>query len=86
MVSTGAPDERPPEEKLRRVIRIELSARTLILLALIIPGLWVLNRILPVVLVLVSALIIVGSVSPAVRFFEARRISRGLGIAIVFSG
>lgn len=86
MVSTGAPDERPPEEKPRRVIRIELSARTLILLALIIPGLWVLNRILPVVLVLVSALIIVGSVSPAVRFFEARRISRGLGIAIVFSG
>lgn len=86
MVSTGAPYERPPEEKPRRVIRIELSARTLILLALIIPGLWVLNRILPVVLVLVSALIIVGSVSPAVRFFEARRISRGLGIAIVFSG
>ncbi|WP_170842848.1 AI-2E family transporter [Pseudomonas panipatensis] len=85
-MSTGAPDERPPEEKPRRVIRIELSARTLILLALIIPGLWVLNRILPVVLVLVSALIIVGSVSPAVRFFEARRISRGLGIAIVFSG
>lgn len=86
MVPTGAPDERPPEEKPRRVIRIELSLRTLTLLALIIPGLWVLNRILPAVLVLVSALIIVGSVSPAVRFFEARRISRGLGIAMVFSG
>lgn len=85
-MSTGAPDQRPPEEKPRRVIRIELSPSTLILLALFIPGLWVMSRILPVFLVLASALIIAGSVSPAVRFLEARSVSRNLGIAIVFSG
>jgi predicted PurR-regulated permease PerM len=55
-------------------------------LALLIPGLWVLNRLLPVVLVLVAALIIVGTVSPAVRWLEERRMRRGLGIAIVFTG
>ncbi|MBC8018761.1 MAG: AI-2E family transporter [Verrucomicrobia bacterium] len=44
-----------------------------------------LNRLLPVVLVLVAALVIVGTISPAVRWFEERRMRRGLGIAIVFT-
>jgi predicted PurR-regulated permease PerM len=47
---------------------------------------WVLNRLLPVVLVLVAALVIVGTISPAVRWLEEQRIRRGLGIAIVFTG
>ncbi|WP_207884553.1 AI-2E family transporter [Pseudomonas sp. 30_B] len=85
-MSTAAPDQRPPEEPRRRVIRLEIAPRTLVLLALTLPGLWVLSRILPVVLVLVSALIIVGSVSPAVRYFEARNMRRTLAIAIVFCG
>lgn len=82
----NGPDERPPEEDRHRVIRIELSPRTLIILVLLMPGLWVLDRLLPVLLVLVAALIIVGTVSPAVRWLEDRRMRRGLGIAIVFSG
>jgi len=86
MQSTGGPDERPPEEERRRVIRIEFAPRTLVILTLLIPGLWVLSQLLPVLLVLVAALIIVGTVSPAVRWFEERRLRRGLGIAIVFSG
>jgi predicted PurR-regulated permease PerM len=45
----------------------------------------VLNRLLPVVLVLVAALVIVGTISPAVRWLEKRRVRRGLGIAIVFT-
>jgi predicted PurR-regulated permease PerM len=45
-----------------------------------------LNQLLPVILVLVAALIIVGTISPAVRWFEERRMRRGLGIAIVFTG
>jgi predicted PurR-regulated permease PerM len=52
---------------------------------LLIAGLWVLNRLLPVVLVLVAALIIVGTISPAVQWFEERRMRRGLGIAIIFT-
>lgn len=85
MLPSHGSDERPAEAR-RRVVRIEFSARTLILLVLIIPGLWVLGRIVPVVLVLVAALIIVGTVSPAVRWLEERRMRRSLGIAIVFAG
>jgi len=69
----------------RRVIRIEPSPETIIALLLLIAGLWVLYRLLPVVLVLIAALVLVGSISPAVRWFEERRFSRGMGIAIVFT-
>ncbi|MNZ61017.1 pheromone autoinducer 2 transporter [compost metagenome] len=86
MVSTGGPDERPPEEGRRRVIRIEFAPRTLVILTLLIPGLWALSRLLPVLMVLVAALMIVGTVSPAVRWLEERGMRRGLGIAIVFTG
>ena len=74
-----ANDDRPG------VIRIEFSSGTIIVLLLIIAGLWVMNRLLPVVLVLVAALIIVGTISPAVRWFEERRLRRGMAIAIVFT-
>ena len=79
--STTVPanDDRPG------VIRIEFSPGTIIVLLLIIAGLWVLNRLLPVVLVLVAALIIAGTISPAVRWLEERRMRRGLAIAIVFT-
>jgi len=75
----------PIKEKRPRVIRVEPSPGTIIALLLIISGLWVLNRLLPVVLVLVAALVIVGTISPAVRWLEERRMRRGMGIAIVFT-
>jgi predicted PurR-regulated permease PerM len=67
------------------VIRIVPSPGTLIILVLLIPGLWLLNQLLPVLLVLVAALIIVGTISPAIRWLEKRRMRRGLDIAIVFT-
>ncbi|HEY5582162.1 MAG TPA: AI-2E family transporter, partial [Rhodoferax sp.] len=67
------------------MIRIEPSPGTLIILVLLIPGLWLLNQLLPVLLVLVAALIIVGTISPAIRSLEKRRMRRGLDIAIVFT-
>lgn len=75
----------PPKDDRPRVIRIEPSPGTIIALLLLIAGLWVLNRLLPVVLVLVAALIIVGTISPAVQWLEERRMRRGLGIAIIFT-
>lgn len=85
MTPNQGPAESPPKEKRPRVIRIEPSPGTIIALLLLIAGLWVLNRLLPVVLVLVAALVIVGTISPAVRWLEERRIRRGMGIAIVFT-
>jgi predicted PurR-regulated permease PerM len=79
--STGSPSkENPPH-----VVRIEPSPGTVIALLLLIAGLWVLYRLLPVFLVLVAALIIVGTISPAVQWLEERRMRRGLGIAIIFT-
>lgn len=67
-------------------IRIELSPRALVILVLLVPGPWMLNQLLPVILVLVAALIIVGTINPAVRWLEERRMRRDLGIAIDFAG
>jgi len=75
----------PRKENRSRVIRIEPSPGTIIALLLLIAGLWVLNRLLPVVLVLVAALVIVGTISPVVRWLEERHMRRGLGIVIVFA-
>ena len=47
-------------------------------------GLWVLAQLLPVMLVLVMALIIVGALSPSVRWLKEHGVRRGAGIAIVF--
>jgi putative heme transporter len=77
--------EPPPREGRLRVIRIEPSPGTILNLLLLLGGLWVLNRLLPVVLVLVAALIIVGTMSPSVQWLEARRIRREVGIGIVFT-
>src|SRR5450631_3581556 len=85
MMSSQGSAGPPPKGNHPRVIRIEPSPGTIIALLLLIAGLWVLNRLLPVVLVLVAALVIVGTISPAVRWLEERRMRRGIGIAIVFT-
>ena len=85
MMPDQGPAESPPKGIRPRVIRFEPSPGTIITLLLLIAGLWLLNRLLPVVLVLVAALVIVGTISPAVRWLEERRMHRGVGIAIVFT-
>jgi predicted PurR-regulated permease PerM len=71
--------------RLTRVIRIEIAPWTMVVLMLVIVGLWLFIRLLPVVLVLVVALMIVGTLAPAVMWMEKRGIQRWAGIAIVFS-
>jgi len=67
------------------VVRVEVSPATMIQLILVVACIWLLIRLWPVFLVLVAALLIVGTMSPAIRWLEARHVKRGLGIAIVFS-
>jgi predicted PurR-regulated permease PerM len=47
-------------------------------------GVWLLIQLLPVILVLIMALVIVGTMSPVVRWLNAHGVQRGAGIAIVF--
>ena len=67
-----------------RLLRFEPSPKAIATLILVVASLWLLIRLWPVLLVLVAALLVAGTLSPAVRWLEERRVRRGLGIAIVF--
>ena len=66
-------------------VRFEISPQTMVSLILLVASLWLLMRLWPVLLVLVVALLVAGTLSPAVRRLEEKRVGRGLGIAIVFT-
>ena len=76
---------KPTAEKKKRVVRLELSPATMVQLLVVVACIWLLVRLWPVLLVLVIALLIVGTMSPAVSWMEARRMRRGLAIAIAFT-
>ena len=77
--------EQEAQSRRTRVIRIEIAPWTIFSLVLVIAGLWISMRLLPVVLVLVGALMIVGSLGPVVDWLEQRGVRRDVGIAIVFT-
>ena len=83
--SPPLPARRASADEKTRVVRFEVSPATMIQLILVGACMWLLIRLWPVFLVLVVALLIVGTMSPAVSWMEARRVKRGLGIAIVFT-
>jgi predicted PurR-regulated permease PerM len=77
--------ERPPLlDAKTRVVRFEVSLSTLLQLILVVACSWLVIKLWPVFLVVVVALLIVGTMSPAVSWMEGRRVKRGLGIGIVF--
>lgn len=80
----GTPEQQV-ESRRTRVIRVEIAPWTIISIVLVVSGLWVFARLLPVILVLVMALMIVGTLGPAVDWLEQRRVRRDVGIAIVFT-
>jgi predicted PurR-regulated permease PerM len=80
-----SPERQPSADEQARVVRFEMSPATMIYLVLVVACMWLLIRLWPVFLVLVVALLIVGTMSPAVGWMEARRVRRGLAIAILFT-
>ena len=79
------PEGQPSAGEKRRVVRFEVSPATMVQLILVLACVWLLVRLWPVLLVLVVALLIVGTMSPAVSWMETRGVKRGFGIAIVFT-
>jgi len=67
-----------------RLHRIEITARTMFTLLFVIGACWLLVQLSPVLLVLITSLMLVGSLSPYVEWLEARGVKRGRGIGIVF--
>jgi predicted PurR-regulated permease PerM len=65
-------------------VRFELAPMTMISVVLIIAGLWLLFRLIPVFLVLIVAFFIVGTLNPGVKWLESKNCGRGIAIAVVF--
>jgi len=69
----------------QREFRIEVSPKTMLVAVAIGAGLWVFFQLLAVVLTVILALFIVGTLGPAVEWLESRKIERGWAIALVFA-
>ncbi len=67
-----------------RVVRIEVSLKSLLVVLALIGGLWMLFHLLPVLLVLVAALMITGVLHPLVAGLERRKVRRVFGICLIF--
>ena len=69
-----------------RNLRFEVSPATLLWLVVAGASLWLVILLWPVLLVLVVALFVLGTLNPAVEWLEERHVKRGVGIAMVFTG
>lgn len=78
------PEAETEKSPIKRIVRFELAPRTMITLILIIGGLWLLFKLLPVLLILIAAFIVVGTLNPTVHWLEKKGIGRGIAIGIVF--
>jgi predicted PurR-regulated permease PerM len=65
--------------------RVEVSAKTMVVAALVVGGAWVVLRLGPLWLVLIVALFLVGTLNSAVEWLEAKGVKRSWGVGIVFS-
>jgi putative heme transporter len=66
------------------VHRVEVSGRTLLAIALGLAAIWLVNALLPILLVIVIALMLVGTLYPAVAWMERRGLRRHTAIGVVF--
>ncbi len=82
------PEQEPRQRAERSTVvhRVEISYRTILAVALTVGGIWLLDLLLPILVIIVVALILVGTLSPAVGWLERRRVNRTLAIAVVFVG
>jgi predicted PurR-regulated permease PerM len=64
--------------------RIEISVRSILAVALTVGAVWLLNALVPILVVIAIALMLVGTLHPLVAWMERRGLSRHLAIAAVF--
>ena len=76
--------EEPLEAVHKPTLRVEISPLTMIIALCFAGVVWMLGQLVSVILVLIAALMIVGTVNPAVQWLERHRVSQGKGIALVF--
>ncbi len=74
-----------PPVRAPRVVRFELSLKSLFIVMSLLAGVWLLVHALPVLLVLVAALMLVGALNPVVAGLERRGAGRGFAVFLVFA-
>ena len=73
-------DVPPPPNRLR----IEVAPKTIFLILAVVAGIWLLDKLAPVVSVVVVALVLVGTFDPLVAWLERRGLRRGRALVLVF--
>jgi predicted PurR-regulated permease PerM len=81
-MNPGTSDQASPANAPLR--RFDVSVRTLVLVPLTAAACIILLRLMPVVLVLVIAMMIMGTLNPAVRWLERHHIKRGWAVLLSF--
>jgi predicted PurR-regulated permease PerM len=69
-----------------KAIRFELDPKTIGLLVLAVAAIWLLIQLWVVLLLVVIALVLVGTLKPIVEWLERRRLGRGPALAVIFVG
>lgn len=82
--SQSGPKDLPPTETKITGMHIELSLKSMLIVLAVLGGVWMLLHILPALLVLVTALMLVGALTPLVIWLEQRKVRRFFAICIVF--
>ena len=77
--------QEPPAPEQKRTFRIEIAPWTMVSIVGVVLGLALLAQLIPVIMVLISALMLVGTLNPAVEWLERRKLHRFAGIAVVFT-
>lgn len=67
------------------MLRIEVAPKSMLAAVVILAGCWLLLHLLPLLLVLVAALMLVGTLTPTIEWLEGRGMRRGLAITVVFT-
>jgi predicted PurR-regulated permease PerM len=75
---------KPPPVR-RRTVRIEIAPSTIVTIVSIALAVALLTQLVPVILVLITGLMLVGTLSPAVEWLERHKTGRLTAIAIVFA-
>jgi putative heme transporter len=78
--------EHPEARGLAGAAPRDVSWRTMLRAVVVVAGAWIAAHLLPVVLVVVVALFLVGTLNPAVEWLEHHRVRRGWALALVFAG
>jgi len=85
MILQYKPEPENPLGVLKRTtVRFELAPSTMIIVVLGVAGAWLLFELLPVLMALIVAFFIVGTLNPAIHWLEGKRVGRGSAIAVVF--